>query len=227
VLHAGVGDVIEIDADSARPRRLRIVAALADSVLQGELLISEDAFRSIFPEVPGYRLLLAEVSPATPERIDAVSRTLEERLEPYGVDAQETTRRIEAYHRVENTYLSTFQALGGLGLVLGMVGLGAVIARNVLERRRELALLGAVGFTGRDLRTVVAAEQLSLLAAGVVIGLAAALIAVAPVKIARGGGFPALSFVWIAAVVIAGVVSTFWATRQVRRLPIIASLRSE
>ena len=65
-----------------------------------------------------------------------------------GFDAQDAVRRLETYHRVENTYLSTFQALGGLGLVLGVVGLVAIIARNMLERRRELALLGAAGFIG-------------------------------------------------------------------------------
>jgi hypothetical protein len=224
VLHAAVGDVIEIDADTTRPLRLRIVGALRDSVLQGELIIAEDAFLSIFPDVAGYRMLLVDVPPG---RTDEVTRTLEERLEPYGVDAQETARRLEAYHRVENTYLSTFQALGGLGLVLGVVGLAAVIARNVLERRRELALLAAAGYTGRDLGRVVAGEQLGLLAAGLLIGLAAALVAIAPVLVERGGRLPALSFVWLALVAVAGIVSTLWATRQVRRLPIVASLRAE
>ena len=51
--------------------------------------------------------------------------------------------RIAAFHRVENTYLSTFQSLGALGLLLGTAGLAAVLLRNVLERRRELALLRA------------------------------------------------------------------------------------
>ena len=224
VLHAAVGDVIEIDADTTRPHRLRIVGALRDSVLQGELMVAEDAFRTIFPDVAGYRMLFVDVAPA---RADEVARVLEERLEPYGVDAQDTARRLAAYHQVENTYLSTFQALGGLGLVLGVVGLAAVIARNVLERRRELALLAATGFTRRDLGRVVAGEQLGLLAAGLVIGLAAALVAIAPVLVARGGRLPALSFVWLALVALAGVISTLFATRLVRRLPIVASLRSE
>ena len=157
-----------------------------------------------------------------------VARVLEERLEPYGVDAQDTARRLAAYHQVENTYLSTFQALGGLGLVLGVVGLAAVIARNVLERRRELALLAAAGFTRRDLGRVVAGEQLGLLAAGLVIGLAAALVAIAPVLVARGGRLP-------------GVVVRLARARRARRrhlddvgdddslsdLPIVQSLRSE
>ena len=227
VLHASVGDEIVIDADTTTPRRLRIVAALRDSVLQGEILVAESAFLNLFPDVEGFRMLLVDVSPLTSMRVNAAMQSLEERLEAYGVDAQETLRRLEAYHRVENTYLSTFQALGGLGLVLGVIGLSAVIARNVLERRRELALLNATGFSGSHLRTMVALEQLGLLVVGVAIGLAAALIAIAPVIVARGGQLPALSFVWIGLVLVAGIASTLWATRQVRRLPLVASLRSE
>jgi hypothetical protein len=226
-LHASVGDVITIDADTARPVRLRIVGALDDSMLQGELLVSERAFLTLFPEVAGYRVLLVGVAPASPARVSEVARLVEQRLEPYGVDAQESARRLEAYHRVENTYLSTFQTLGGLGLVLGSFGLVAIIARNVLERRRELALLGAAGFTGRDLQVLVAAEQLSLVAAGLAVGLAAALVAVIPVLVARGGGVPMLPLIWPAGVGLTGLASTLWATRGVRRLPLVASLAGE
>jgi hypothetical protein len=33
------------------------------------------------------------------------------------------------FNTVENTYLSIFQVLGGLGLLLGSAGLGIVVAR--------------------------------------------------------------------------------------------------
>ena len=71
---------------------------------------------------------------------------LEKDLETFGFDAVTAAERLEAFHRVENTYLSTFQSLGGLGLISGTIGLAAVMFRNVLERRRELALLRAVGY---------------------------------------------------------------------------------
>ena len=141
---------ITIDADTARPIRLKIVASLDDSVLQGELLIAESAFLTLFPEIEGYRVLFADVASPTPARLDAITRGLEERLDQFGVDVEQSATRLEAFHRVENTYLSTFQSLGGLGLVLGTLGLAAIVARNVFERRRELALLGAAGFTAGD-----------------------------------------------------------------------------
>lgn len=225
VLHAAVGDIVTIDAETARPLRLRIVASLSDSVLQGEIMIAESAFAQVFPESAGYRVMLVEVDDAS--RAEEVATAIEERLEPYGADVQSAVTKLEAYHRVENTYLSTFQTLGGLGLVLGTIGLAAVTARNVLERRRELALLSAAGYRMRDLSVMVVAENLGLVAIGLGVGVVAALVSIAPVLIARGGRPPALSMVWLLAVAAAGVIAALVATRAVRRLPLLASLRSE
>jgi hypothetical protein len=227
VLHGAVGDVIVVDADTARPIRLRIVGSLADSVLQGEILIGEAAFAQLFPELSGYRMFLAAVPASTVEGRDAAARALEETFADFGFDAEDAARRLEAFHRVENTYLSTFQALGGLGLALGCLGLVAVVARNVLERRRELALLGASGYTGRDLQLVVAAEHVALVAAGLVVGVAAAFVAVAPVVIARSGALPWTALVWLVPVAVAGLLSAVLATGRVRRLPLVPSLRRE
>jgi ABC-type antimicrobial peptide transport system permease subunit len=103
----------------------------------------------------------------------------------------------------------------------------AVIARNVLERRRELALLGASGYTGRHLQRLVAAEHIALVLAGLAIGLVAALVAVAPVALERSRGLPWGALLWLLAVGVVGMVAALWATRTVRRLPLVASLRSE
>ncbi len=58
------------------------------------------------------------VTHARPGRARSPVRSRTE-LQPYGVDAVTTAERLDEFHRVENTYLSTFQALGGLGLLLG------------------------------------------------------------------------------------------------------------
>ena len=119
-----------------------------------------------------------------------MATALEDGLADYGFDAQSTAARLASYHRVENTYLSTFQALGGLGLLLGTLGLGAILLRNVLERRRELALLQAVGYEGRTLGLMVVAESVVLMAAGIAHGTLSALVAVAPALSARATSLP-------------------------------------
>jgi ABC-type antimicrobial peptide transport system permease subunit len=130
---------------------------------------------------------------------------------------------------VENTYISTFQALGGLGLLVGTVGLGAVVLRNVLERRRELALLGAVGYTPAHIMIMVLAENLLLLGWGVAVGAACAWIAIAPAAVARGAHLPASmsSALLVAAVLVAGLASSVAAAQAALRTPLLDALRAE
>jgi len=228
VLHASVGDVLTIDADTSRPIELQIVASLDDSVLQGEILIGEAAFRDAFPGIAGYRyFLIAAGTASASSSLADIAATLEDALQPFGFDAQATAAKLDAFHRVENTYLSTFQALGGLGLVLGCLGLVAVVARNIFERRRELALLGAAGFSGRDLQRVVAIEHVAIVGAGLAIGLVAAIVAIAPVLMSRSGAAPWRALAWLIPVAIAGFGAAYGATRSLRRMPLLSSLRSE
>src|SRR5205823_1837634 len=132
-LHLGLGDVF-----TAGEVRLRMVGALRDSIVQSEFLISEQNFVRAFPSQEGYRFFLIDTKP---ENGMQVTRLLEQSLSDYGFDVSPTSDRLASFHRVENTYLSTFQTLGSLGLILGTAGLAAVMLRNILERRRELAVL--------------------------------------------------------------------------------------
>ncbi len=225
VLHVPVGGDLLIPGPEGVPIVLRVVAALSDSVFQSELIISDAQFTRLFPQLEGYRFFLVR---STPGAETTVATALEQGLADYGFDAQSSGERLAAYHRVENTYLSTFQALGGLGLLLGTLGLGAILLRNVLERRRELALLRAVGFEGRALGLMVIAESLLLLIAGIGIGTASAVIAVMPAIAARGTSFPVVSTLTVlAAVLVAGLVASALATRVAAATPLLAALKTE
>jgi putative ABC transport system permease protein len=225
VLHRAVGDEIVIRV-AGRPVRLRIVAALRDSVFQSELLMSDANFRAIFPEREGFHVMLVDTPPG---REAEISAEIENGLSDLGADATSVAQRLAEYHRVENTYLSTFQTLGGLGLLIGTIGLGAVLVRNVLERRRELALLGAVGYRRRHFVLMLTAESLSLLVIGLVVGALSAALAVAPAAIERGGRLPLSTggLLLLFVVFVAGLVSTVVAARLATRGPLLAALKAE
>jgi putative ABC transport system permease protein len=229
VLHASLGDTLSIDVGAATPLNLRFVGALRDSVLQGEIVISEEQLTRWFPGNEGFRFFLVDAPGVnTREQAVALAGVLEKELQPFGLDAVSTVERLDAFHRVENTYLSTFQALGGLGLLLGTIGLATVMFRNVLERRRELALLRAVGYDTRHVTIMILAETLLLLASGLAAGAGCALIAIAPAWLARGGGAPGIGLVLLlAGVAIAGVVSAIAATRAAVSGRLLQALRAE
>jgi hypothetical protein len=229
VLHAAVGDTFAIDVGADRPLVLRFVGALRDSVLQGELVMGERHFLRHFPQQQGFRLFLIEKPGIhTTAEAERLAGSVERELQPLGVDAVPTTVRLEEFHRVENTYLSTFQALGGLGLLLGTVGLATVMFRNVLERRRELALLRAVGYAAPNVSLMILAESALLLGAGVGAGAGSAAVAIAPAWLGRGGAAPGAGLaLLVGAVLGAGLLSSVVATRAALRGPVLDALRSE
>jgi putative ABC transport system permease protein len=229
VLHASVGDRFSVDIGADHPLNLRFVGALQDSVLQGQLVMAESRFTELFPQQQGYKFfLIDDPSVHSAAEASALAGIVERELEPFGVDAVTTGERLEAFHRVENTYLSTFQALGGLGLLLGTIGLATVMFRNVLERRRELALLRAVGYDARRVSIMIVAEAVLILTAGLAAGLVCAVLAVAPAWLSRGGTLPGAGlFALLAAVAVAGLLSSLVATRAAVSGGMLEALRAE
>jgi ABC-type lipoprotein release transport system permease subunit len=224
VLHRKLGEDFVI-RNRGQEVRLRFVAALSDSIFQSELLMSQENFLALFPEQDGYSFLLAEGSGADPE---ALTEDIERALSIYGADATPTATRLAEFHRVENTYLSTFQMLGALGLLLGTVGLGAVLVRSIFERRRELALLRVLGYERRHFLTMTLMENGVLLGVGVLAGTACAVLAIAPAATAQGGRFPTAALFLLLGVLLAvGVAISLFATRVALREAVLPALRSE
>lgn len=224
VLHRKLGDEIVVTQTNGDPARLRFVGALADSIFQSELVISEANFLRLFPDQGGYSLFLLDVAP---EASSLVAGVLEEQLSDFGFDVVSSAERLASFHRVENTYLSTFQTLGGLGLVLGTLGLATVLLRNVLERRRELALMKAIGYNSGHFALMVITENAFLVCCGLATGALSALVAIGPAFSSRGGQFPMLSLGLLVIVLVTGLLASVAATVAALRMPLLPALRSE
>ncbi|MFV1967877.1 MAG: FtsX-like permease family protein [Pirellulaceae bacterium] len=223
----GVGDIYKATYDNETVR-FRVVGLLENSLLQGSLVIGEGNFQTCFPDVQGYRYFLIK-SPTGKSR--HVTDVLEDRLGDQGLDVIETYAVLEQLLAVQNTYLSTFQSLGALGLLLGTFGLATVQLRNVLERRSELALLRAAGFRRRRLASLVLAENTFLLLAGLLTGVVAALVAVLPHKLVGGAAFSASLLMDLATmlgiVLVVGLAASLMTIRATLRAPILEALRGE
>jgi ABC-type lipoprotein release transport system permease subunit len=224
-LHQGLGDVLQLTDGRGKPFPARIVGLLQNSIFQGDMLMSENHLLSRFPDVNGYRLFLVESPDAN---IRAVQSVLETALGDYGFDAEQTTARLADFFAVQNTYLSTFQTLGGLGLILGTFGLAAVQMRNVIERRGEMALLRAVGFSRRKLVRLVLLENAVLLTGGLSVGIGAALVAVLPHWISGDASTPWASLAVTLVLILAiGLLAGWLTSRVALRMPILAALRGD
>jgi ABC-type antimicrobial peptide transport system permease subunit len=224
-LHSGLGKDLVIPDERGRQVPLRFVALLKGSALQDELIVSNANFARLFPSSTGSRFFLIE----TPlGKADAMTAALERNLTDFGFDVARTADRIRDYSAVQNTYLSTFQMLGGLGLILGTIGLAAVMLRNVLERRGELALMRAVGFASSSLGWMVLLENAALVAAGLLVGTISAAVAVLPHLAERPDTLPLASVsLMLAAVFAVAMISGLFAVLPTLRAPLLPALRNE
>jgi ABC-type antimicrobial peptide transport system permease subunit len=220
-----IGDTIDYTDEQGRAFRLRLVGAVANSLLQGSLLIDEAEFTRRFPGESGYRMFLID---APSNSVTQISAALSRALQDAGLELTPAAQRLNEFNAVQNTYLSTFQVLGGLGLLLGSAGLGVVVLRNVLERRGELGLLVAVGFRRRLLRSLVLSEHGALLGWGLSVGVAAAAVAVLPAVLSPGTQLPYGSLaLTLGAVLLNGLLWTWLATAYALRGNLLAALRNE
>ena len=198
---------------------------MANSVFQGNIIISEDTFIRKFPSISGYRLFLIDAPYAD---LGDVREDLSWVMQDQGMDLLPAAERLSEFNTVQNTYLAIFLILGGFGLLLGSAGLGIVVSRNIGERRSELALLRAVGFSGKSVLSVVLAEHLALLASGILLGTLASLLATLPSITTPGSAVPYLTITAILVIVsLNGAFWTYAAARKELRGDLIPALRKE
>jgi len=222
-LRKGIGQKFSVTYEGDVSINFRVVGLLDLGILHGSLLISEDNFVERFPGVSGYRYFLVQSPQGNSEQVAAV---LENRLSDQGFDATKAMDRVVDLQAIQNTYLSTFQSLGALGLLLGTFGLATVQVRNVVERRGELALMRAAGFRRTRLAEMVMLENTLLLLGGLITGFSAAVVAVLPHMLLGDATVPLRDpAIMLGIVLVVGTLSSLVSVRATLRAPLLPALR--
>ncbi|MFC2156102.1 FtsX-like permease family protein, partial [Acidobacteriota bacterium] len=244
-LGKAVGDTLVYMDEQGREFEIKLVGGLANSIFQGNIIISEKALMQKYPSTGGYRLFLIDAplekmsrSTTTTQgqgrgakkysEVAEISQELSRVMQDQGLDVVPAAERLAEFSQVENTYLSIFLILGSFGLILGSIGLGIVLWRNVKERQGEFALMRAVGFDKKAIRKMVLSEHILLLASGIFCGITAALIATLPSVVTPGAGVPYLTLtVLLIVVTLNGFAWIYAAVRMAVKGDLMASLRNE
>ena len=222
-----LGTVKEVRYDSGESFHFKAVGFLSNTILQGSLLMSEQDFLKAFPEVAGYQYFLIDDGDVEFAATQSASvKTLEDRLSDLGFDARSAPKLLANFMKVQNTYLSTFQTLGALGLLLGTFGLATVQVRSVLERKQQLGLLRAVGFELHQLSALVMLENAWLLLIGLAVGIGSALLTTVPHWLTGAASIPWLALLVIfISITVVGLAAGWLASRSISRVPLLKSLR--
>lgn len=149
-----VGDVRYVGATRAPGRAVYVAAAQQPAELACLLIVSSGDVAALEPVL---RRAVADVSPSLPVMKVTTLGDI--------VDASLEDRRF---------YTSATAVFAALAMVLTVVGLAVIVARSIVERRRELAIRRALGASAARLQGRVVWQGVMPVAAGCAAGLAAA-----------------------------------------------------
>ncbi len=224
-MHKEVGDTLRYTDESGKVLFVKIIGGLDNSIFQGNILISAQLFKQYFPSngASNVMLLNGEVS----NRI-AASERLEYLFQDYGFTLSTASERLAAFNSVEDTYLSVFMMLGGLGMILGTIGLGIIMLRNLDERKQEIAIYKAIGFNEKVILKLILAENLLILISGVGIGIFAAMIGMLPSFLSQSFHLqPGLMLIITSLILLNGILWIYFPLKSNLKKDFVLDLKME
>jgi ABC-type antimicrobial peptide transport system permease subunit len=220
------GDILKYKAENGDTVNIILVGGLANSIFQGNIMISERQFIRHWPSVSGTNIFLVSADPVNAEVVESDIRRV---FRDYGTDLKFTADRLAEFNSVENTYLSIFLVMGALAMLLGTIGLAIILVRNLQQRRPEIALLRATGFSRFRILRLIAGEYSVLLFYGTIAGGLSSLVSVIPGFINPSGEISILYLISILAILLLNgffwILALGWSF--VRKPGLVESLRSE
>ncbi len=164
-------------------------------------------------------------------RLAEVARGIEARVE--GVEAVPLRRVSDSDARLTRRLTLILLAVSVVSLLLALLSVGAATTALMEERRTEIGLFLALGYTGRRVATFLAAELIAVALLAGALGDVAGELAAGSLaqRILGAGGGAALTWSGFAAAALAAVLvvgsSTLMALRRVERLDTARVLRGE
>ncbi len=112
-------------------------------------------------------------------------------------------------------------------MILGVAGIGLILIRNFNNRRRDLGLLLAEGFSIKSIRKLLFNEHLLILNAGIITGMVSAIVATRP-SLENIGGLPVkMILIMILLIFATGISALLISVRSVKSESLMSRIRRE
>ncbi len=220
-----VGDTLNYLDEGGNSLKVVLMGGLDNSIFQGNILVSASLFRKHFPSVAGSRVMLIDGNFSNRTKI---SERIEYLFQDYGMVVTSTSGRLAEFNSVTNTYLTVFMLLGGLGIIIGTIGLGIVLLRNLAERKQEIALYQSLGFRKSNILKLILTENLFILFTGMGIGIIAAFAGILPSILSSAFRFPiAYLIVIVLLIFLSGLAWIYFPIKSSLRKNLVQALRNE
>ncbi len=170
-----------------------------------------------------------------PERIDQGARVLAALLEQRHAGADDYSLVIPAqlfaqHQQTQRIFRVVMSAIAGVSLLVGGIGIMNIMLANVLERRREVGLLRALGARKADVVAQFLREAAVICVAGALLGVAFGIALAYGIATLAGWGVAWAPVPIVVAVLLCtgvGLAFGVYPAKQAAELDPIASLRTE
>lgn len=230
-----VGDRLTLEGPSGAVEAP--VVAIGDTLDAGGQLIqtSLTTMEEVYGATTDQQLAVVARSPDARDALGARIDALLQEEHP-GLEALSTGELKAEYEAQIDEQFAMFNAMVGIAVLVGMLGIVNTLSMSVLERTREIGVLRALGASRWRVRRMLGHESLLVSIAGTVAGLLAGLgIAFVWIVGMRETTFPGLTFhlptgmlVTIAVLgAVIGVLAAILPARRAARLDPLSALRYE
>jgi putative ABC transport system permease protein len=166
----GVGSTVEVDAKGG-VKTFRVIGVMDQYHFKG-IFVQESTLRGLYSNLD--TLILLRLHEGHDARAFALE--LEAAYRDVGMDAESIRAQVLEESQQFRQIFTLIQLFLSLGLIVGILSLGIVTARSVIERRQEIGMMRALGYRRRDIRRTFLLEMLTTVTLGVLIGAALAIL---------------------------------------------------
>jgi putative ABC transport system permease protein len=211
-------------------RTVTITGIYADNQLFNNWIVSDDVLRALVPAnqiTQDVGVVLA--APGT--NLDTLQTNLQNAVDPFYIAQVQTRDQFKGQQADQiNGLLNVLYGLLGLAIVISILGIINTLALSVVERRREIGMLRAIGALRKQVRRAIQLESLLIAIFGALLGLVLGITFGALfTHTLRSQGLTEISIPWTQDVVflivagVVGVVAALWpAARAARTKPLEA-----
>ena len=222
------GSTMELVAADGTTERVPVVATLKPELdtLLLQVVVSDERFTELAGDQP-VSMIYVRVDQG---QADAVGRRLNRLVAGHtGVEVQPGNFLGQLVGQVFDFLINTVNALLGMSVIIALVGIVNTLTLSIIERRRELGMVRALGMTRQQVGRMVRAEAVLIGTLGTLIGVGSGLL-LGWVLIGSLSAEIALEVNWarIALVVLlgvaAGVVASILPARRATRVEMVEAM---
>lgn len=222
------GSTMELVAADGTTERVPVMATLKPELdtLLLQVVVSDERFTELAGDQP-VSMIYVRVDQG---QADAVGRRLNRLVAGHtGVEVQPGNFLGQLVGQVFDFLINTVNALLGMSVIIALVGIVNTLTLSIIERRRELGMVRALGMTRQQVGRMVRAEAVLIGTLGTLIGVGSGLL-LGWVLIGSLSAEIALEVNWarIALVVLlgvaAGVVASILPARRATRVEMVEAM---